>query len=576
MDQATNPPDEQAAWQSDQSPCVYCGQVISRTEERCPHCKTSFSVAVRKASREIIGPWYYLDARNPSGRGVTFEALIKMIEKGRIKADSIVRGPTTHQDWMYAAETPRLAKYLAMCPHCFAEAKPEDIYCTRCQLNMNARPAEPRPGVPADLAREPVHRAAYELEKQLAESVSPTQEALSSEPLDIPAVKPAPQPEPAPAPVVAAVAEPVAPVAERATPRHVAAAAAAERQARTPAPGAAERPGRSVAASHGIGLWIGLGAAAVVVIGLVITWAVIPQDWKDHAASSTGTTGQPAKPNEAWVNEQLKEAGQAVTNHDYPRAIQIYEAIAAKTGDSTWDARRQELEQKIIQERTDRKKKLVERLQMAENMAKSRDFDGALAVLRSIGPADRAFLAALKGSGGESVGISVDAMEKAIRDDQVKYLAQKQQEEQLATALVQAGQFVTAKKYQEAVDAYTQIKAAYPADLILKIAKTDVSLIVQDLQARLAAAKIPEPPKTPTGQTPEQAAGEIADLLGQAAAAEKKENFKLAIQILESIKTKYEQKYWPDTLEKRIQDAKAKQEALQFFGMEGAKKAKTP
>ena len=85
-------------WRGDQAPCVYCGQVISRAEERCPHCRTSMSVAVRLASREIIGPWYYLDPRNLSGRGVTFEALIKMIEKGRIRHDSIVRGPTTHQD----------------------------------------------------------------------------------------------------------------------------------------------------------------------------------------------------------------------------------------------------------------------------------------------------------------------------------------------------------------------------------------------------------------------------------------------------------------------------------------------
>ena len=61
---------EQPAWQGDQAPCAYCGQVIDRSTDRCPHCRTSFSFAVRQASREVVGDWYYLDLRNPSGRGV--------------------------------------------------------------------------------------------------------------------------------------------------------------------------------------------------------------------------------------------------------------------------------------------------------------------------------------------------------------------------------------------------------------------------------------------------------------------------------------------------------------------------
>ncbi|HUU32154.1 MAG TPA: hypothetical protein VMY69_08660, partial [Phycisphaerae bacterium] len=185
MNPADSTSEEQVPWRSDMAPCIYCGQVVSRSEERCPYCRTSFSTAVRKASREVLGPWYYLDARNPSGRGVTFETIIKMAEKGRIRPDSVVRGPTTHQDWMYAAETPRLAKYLGMCPHCFAEAKPEEVYCSRCQLNMNTRPADVRPGIPPDLVREPVHRAAYEAEKELARGVRPA-ESPAGEPLDTP------------------------------------------------------------------------------------------------------------------------------------------------------------------------------------------------------------------------------------------------------------------------------------------------------------------------------------------------------------------------------------------------------
>ena len=129
---------------------------------------------------------------------------IKMVEKGRLQADSIVRGPTTHQDWMYAAETPRLAKYLGLCPHCFASAKPEDMYCTSCQSNMNEHPADSRPGVPADLAKPPYHLSAYEIEKELARSVPSAAEKASGGPS-----------EAAPA---STAAEAVAAFAERPTP----------------------------------------------------------------------------------------------------------------------------------------------------------------------------------------------------------------------------------------------------------------------------------------------------------------------------------------------------------------------
>ena len=134
MSEAADSPETQPPWQAEEGPCPFCGRVIPRTSPRCTHCRTSLSLAVRKASREVQGEWFYLDARNPSGRGVDFETIVKMVEKGRIRRESVVRGPTTHQDWTYAGEAPRLAKYLGMCPHCFAEADPGETYCGHCQI----------------------------------------------------------------------------------------------------------------------------------------------------------------------------------------------------------------------------------------------------------------------------------------------------------------------------------------------------------------------------------------------------------------------------------------------------------
>ncbi|MBM4019742.1 MAG: hypothetical protein FJ288_15710 [Planctomycetes bacterium] len=567
MDATTQASGGQSPWQGDQAPCVYCGQVIPRSEERCPQCKTSFSLAVRRASREVMGDWFYLDSRNPSGRGVTFETLIKMIEKGRIRPDSVVRGPTTHQDWLYAAEAPRLAKYLGMCPHCFAEAKPEDTYCTRCQLNMNTLPAEPRPGVPPDLVKEPVHRAAHEMEKQLAQATTaapaPTAAvsmppAFAPRPEAVVSVAPSETPKPGPAMRGEVAAAAAAAVAE-------APAAATERRSRV----AAARRGKPQLWLILVLTWIPLLLAAVVV------WFVAP-GLRDSIRGAFGVGpgadgGGTAKTGDEWVNRQLADARAAADARDYARAIQIYDAIIDKTGDKvTWEPRKQALlAQKAQEERKEHLAKLKERLEMAESMAADQKFDDALAVLRNIGQDDRTWLA--------SLGVAVDKMERTIREDQVRAARARQQEEKLLADLGRAAAAKTAAQLADALKLYKQIAGTYPAEIVQK--HLNVDQVIRDLETQLAAAKppAPTPPTPPTpppsaGMTPEQAAAAVADILGQAAAREKAEDFKEVIRLLESIKEKFEQKYWPDTLETRIRQVKAKKEALEFFGMEGPKK----
>jgi hypothetical protein len=568
MDATTNAPDNPPPWQGDQAPCVYCGQVISRTADRCPHCKTSFSLAVRRASREIMGDWFYLDQRNPSGRGVTFETLIKMIEKGRIRPDSIVRGPTTHQDWMYAAETPRLAKYLGTCPHCFAEAKPEDVYCTRCQLNMNGLPAEPRPGVPADLVKEPFHRAAHEMEKQLAQAPG------TPAPLSF-----APKPEAAAA-AVGAGEGPKTPPPSRADSATAVAAAAA--MAEAPA-AASERRSRVAATAHRRKprVWLILVLTWVTLLPLaLILWFANPGNIRTRLVEAFGGGTEPgsgspaAKGNDDWVNKQLADAAAAAQAKDFLRAIEIYDAIIAKTGDvATWQPRKQALlQQKAQEERKERLAKLKERLEMAEGLATEQKFDDALAVLRNVGQDDRTWLA--------SLGVSVEKMERTIREDQSQAARLKQQEAKLQADIGRAETAKTGGNLADALKLYKQIAATYPAELVQKYVNLDQ--VTKDLETQIAAAKPPTPgpgpepgPSSPpisTGMTPEQAATAVADLMSQAAAMEKSEKFKEALETLESVKQKFEQKYWPDSLETRIRQVKAKKEALEFFGMEAPKK----
>jgi len=559
MDSTANNSPAKGPWTSDKAPCVFCGQVIGRTEGRCPQCKMSFSVAVRRAAREVMGDWFHLDPRNPTSRGVTFETLIKMIEKGRIRTDSIIRGPTTCQDWMYAAETPRLAKYLGLCPHCFAPAKPEDTYCTRCQLNMNTRLAEPRPGIPADLVREPFHKAGYEMEKQLSAA--------------------APQAAPAGAAVVAAgggLAD--TPEPAKAFTATAAAAAAALAEA---SPVSADRASRVGVATRRrrprlwlvlLLTWVTLLPIAVILYYADVGGIKDRLKFKDRGGTESGagvTQG-----NDDWVKQQLGEAAAAVQAKDYARAIAIYDAIIAKTGDTaTWQPRKQALlQQKAQEDRKERLAKLKERLEMAEGMASDQKFDDALAVLRNIGHEDRAWL--------KSLGVSVDKMENTIREDQAK----ARLDEKLAAELAQAEALRSGGKPADALKAYKQIGSSYPPDLVKK--RINLDQTINELQAQVAAAvALPTTPggTTPTPGTPslppEQVAAAIADLMKEAAALEKAEKFAEALAKLEEVKQKFEQKYWPEGLEKRLRDVKAKKEALEFFGVrgDGGKKApKTP
>lgn len=549
-------------WLGEGAPCVYCGRVIPRDSRRCPHCRTSFSLAVRRASREVIGEWFYLDPQNPSGRGVTFETIVKMVEKGRIRRDSIVRGPTTHQDWMYAAETPRLAKYLGMCPHCFVEAKPEDTYCTSCQLNMNQKPPDARPGVPPELVKEPHHRAAHEMEEKLAAA-----------PAEAPPAK------------ALAAAEPVG---------REGGVAAATAFAEGPTPAPARQPHIGLRTGRRRPkLWVVLVLTWITLTPLVLFLFFAPPEWKkafvEWRDATFGTAGAPdgAGPNglgptapdgsASWVNEQLNRAdeevaagrkatGQAAAEH-YAGAIAIYQNLIDKTGDTTWEARIHDLRRKIQEERRRRLDGLRERLELAGQMAKQHRYDDSLAILRNIGSEDRDMLA--------SINVSVQKMEADIKAAAQRWREERQkQEEELAGELERAKRLRDEGRPADALAVYDRVASAFPADLVAEHIKIDE--VRAALKARIEAAPSEPPPDEPPPSEPppdeapkmteEQIKAAVAGLLEEAEALEKEEGFAEALEKLEAIE-KFDEKYWPESLEEDIKRVKRLEETAEFFGL---------
>ena len=563
MAEPTDRVSSEAPWRGPAAPCVYCGQVIPRDSPRCSHCRTAFSPAVRQAYREAVGPWFYLVQKNPSGRGVTFETLVKLVEKGRIKADSVIRGPTTHQDWMYAAETPRLSKYLGICPHCFGGATPDQTYCTHCQLSMNERPGSPRPGVPPELVKAPFHKAGHDLEVELAKRAAAAEEARTETISDAEA----PTPVAAGAPVAAGPA--AAPAG--------AAGPAAEARAAVSAlvRGSGAPPSRLRRAPK---LWIVLALTwgTLLVVFTIFLAAPAPgwgplaslhASWRGMLGLGGAASGEPPGPHDAalaaWVSDRLREADGSIAAGDYEKAIAIYQAIINRTGDSRWHARIADLRDRIRQDTEQRLADLRAKLTDAESLAEKHEYDAALTVLRNIGAKDRALL--------EGIGVDVVKMEDTVRTARDQYqTALRQQKQRLAAELARAGQLRAQKKPQEALDVYSLILRAFPRDLITQ--QVDIDKVIGDVKAEIQAGIAPPPPLPPLPPPPplfteEETIRKVADLMEQAVKLEQEEKFSEALLKLNEVKT-FDRKYWPDTLEKRIETVKKKKEALEFFGME--------
>lgn len=100
--------------------------------QRCAACGGLFDALSRKATQIAMGPWYIRDKANPFRPGCSFEVLKKQIEAGRIKATTVLRGPTTRQFWAIARNTPGVGHLLGYCHRCGAKVDKTDVACPEC------------------------------------------------------------------------------------------------------------------------------------------------------------------------------------------------------------------------------------------------------------------------------------------------------------------------------------------------------------------------------------------------------------------------------------------------------------
>lgn len=159
--------------------CPYCGEV-SKNVSRCANCGGRFDHLSRQASQNAMGPWQIRDLQDPFRPGCSFETLKRLIVKGKITENTVLRGPTTRQFWSPAKRTPSVANLFGICHGCQGEVNPEDPACPRCGASFEPEADRQYMGLmpvrllPGQASAEAVAASTYEPEPARSPTPIPT------------------------------------------------------------------------------------------------------------------------------------------------------------------------------------------------------------------------------------------------------------------------------------------------------------------------------------------------------------------------------------------------------------------
>lgn len=111
--------------------CPYCGHA-QYGGDRCQACSGLFEPLSRRATQLAMGPWQIRDKNQPFRPGFCFAVLKAMAASGKIKATTVMRGPTTRQFWSIARNIPGVSHLVGYCHKCANHVSPSDSRCGAC------------------------------------------------------------------------------------------------------------------------------------------------------------------------------------------------------------------------------------------------------------------------------------------------------------------------------------------------------------------------------------------------------------------------------------------------------------
>lgn len=83
-----------------------------------------------------MGPWSIRDQVNPFHPGCSYDTLRRLVARGRVRPDTVIRGPTTRQFWSFARNTPGVAHLLGACHACHEAVDPSAHRCPSCNASF--------------------------------------------------------------------------------------------------------------------------------------------------------------------------------------------------------------------------------------------------------------------------------------------------------------------------------------------------------------------------------------------------------------------------------------------------------
>ncbi|MEM9661084.1 MAG: hypothetical protein AAF937_02120 [Planctomycetota bacterium] len=115
--------------------CTYCGSLSIRTD-KCSNCNGHFDLLSRQRTQNGMGPWFIRDHVNPFHPGCSYETLRRLVSRGRVRPDTVMRGPTTRQFWSFARNTPGVAHLLGACHACHVPVDSTAVACPSCSASF--------------------------------------------------------------------------------------------------------------------------------------------------------------------------------------------------------------------------------------------------------------------------------------------------------------------------------------------------------------------------------------------------------------------------------------------------------
>lgn len=185
--------------------CPYCGHLQPSGDERCQKCMGLFEPLSRMATQIAMGPWFVRDENMPYAPGCSYQIIKRKAQTGKLTAQSIIRGPSTHQFWMHADQVPGIAHLIGVCHQCGGKVQPTDRLCNECHATFETPDMRNELGLQYP-NEDAAHQARIQLEQLKAGTAQPTPTPVA--PVMTPS---APAPTPVTTPVVATPPTPPSP-----------------------------------------------------------------------------------------------------------------------------------------------------------------------------------------------------------------------------------------------------------------------------------------------------------------------------------------------------------------------------